>query len=591
MDASGNAYVTGYTGSSDFPWTAGAYDTEYNGNSDAFVTKLNPSGSTLVYSTFLGGGGPDYGYGIAVDTVGCAYVIGDDDGYNDVFVVKLNASGSSLVCSTLVGGNQGEEGFGIAVDASGCAYVTGDTVSSNFPTTADAYDRTYNGGTCDAFVTKLGMGQETPEVVAVHVQPASVPNDGTTAARVTASLTDPDSLGDIASVRVALSPLGSDPERGMNDEGDDGDLAAGDGVYTCLVSVNDAAITGSKVLIVTATDVHGLTATGQCALNVTAGQTFNGSYEKTVGILRVKCNTGFQPAGTNRWRATGLCSIGTTTYPEVLMLDGEVLLDQTSGSLVVSGSGKVYVPDVYLLGTVVLYEGEFSFDAATGATKGLNKLCSLLRVGGMKVEVTTLKLTQSLDGVVLSGKIELPKSLGSVKVDVGQFTISKNAGVDIDATVNVASLPIPGTSWALKDVTVHIDTYTDTYSGEGSLSLPGLFDVDGSFLVLNGTLDSLSAEVSGFSAPIDATPLSLTELAGSVTGLSRPPAVITASARVSLALTSDLRLLDVNGEVEVGLAGYVKGTLTVTYLVSEGAIEFDGFELGQLDGLHWQGGH
>jgi len=179
VDAAGAAYVTGATddGVTDFPTTAGAYDTTHNGApgaSDAFVAKLTPSGSTLVYSTFLGGSENDRGYAIAVDAAGAAYVTGDTgdagtdfpttagaydtthNGGSDAFVAKLNASGSGLVYSTFLGGSGTDDGYGVAVDPSGGLQVTGTTVdaATDFPTTAGAYDTTHNGGS-DAFVAKL----------------------------------------------------------------------------------------------------------------------------------------------------------------------------------------------------------------------------------------------------------------------------------------------------------------------------------------------------------------------------------------------------------------------------------------------------
>ena len=171
VDSVGSAYVTGYTYSADFPTTAGALDATYNGNYDAFVTKLNAFGSALVYSTYLGGSSYDFGFGIAVDSTGSAYVTGytyyvgafpttagafdtTANGNYDAFVTKLNAFGSALVYSTYLGGSGDDYGFGIAVDSAGSAYVTGSTYSADFPTTAGAFDTTYNGG-YDAFVTKL----------------------------------------------------------------------------------------------------------------------------------------------------------------------------------------------------------------------------------------------------------------------------------------------------------------------------------------------------------------------------------------------------------------------------------------------------
>jgi hypothetical protein len=174
VDDDGAAYVGGYTASADFPATAGAYDTSYNGNYDAYVAKLNPAGSGLVYATFLGGTGQDYGWRIALDASGAGYVIGETGsadfpttngaygtGYNggsrDVFVTKLNPAGSGLAYSTFLGGGATDLGIGIAVDSAGSAYACGYTASPTFPVTAGAYDSTYNGwdSVGDAYVSKL----------------------------------------------------------------------------------------------------------------------------------------------------------------------------------------------------------------------------------------------------------------------------------------------------------------------------------------------------------------------------------------------------------------------------------------------------
>ena len=170
VDSLGNAFVTGETNSPSFPTTAGAFDTTHNGASDAFVAKLDPAGSSLLYSTFIGGGANEYGYSIAVDSAGNAFVSGSSDSttfpttagafdttYNgafDAFVTKLNAAGSSLVYSTFIGGSSSDDSYGLAVDPSGNAFVTGETDSPTYPTTAGAFDTTFNGGV-DAFVTKL----------------------------------------------------------------------------------------------------------------------------------------------------------------------------------------------------------------------------------------------------------------------------------------------------------------------------------------------------------------------------------------------------------------------------------------------------
>ncbi len=155
MDTSGNAYVTGQTSSINFP-TKNPLQAALRGGFDAFVAKLDPTGS-LIFSTFLGGSGDDFGNGVAVDSSGNAYVTGDtrstnfptagppfqstcgacSSGQSNAFVAKLNAAGSALVYSTFLGGSGnvsgGDFGNGIAVDASNNAYVTGTTSSTNFP--------------------------------------------------------------------------------------------------------------------------------------------------------------------------------------------------------------------------------------------------------------------------------------------------------------------------------------------------------------------------------------------------------------------------------------------------------------------------
>jgi hypothetical protein len=182
VDGAGNAYVTGSTFTTDFP-TVNAYQNSRHGGRDAFALKLSPTGSVLVYSTYLGGNADDEGRGIAVDATGNAYVIGrtvstdfpttnalqpvyggntcgPSNPCDDAFVTKFASSGSTLVYSTYLGGNRREYGNAIAVDGSDSAYVTGFTNSTNFPTTANALQTHYsdegtNSEEHDVFVTKL----------------------------------------------------------------------------------------------------------------------------------------------------------------------------------------------------------------------------------------------------------------------------------------------------------------------------------------------------------------------------------------------------------------------------------------------------
>ncbi len=173
VDSAGNAYIAGYTVATNFP-TKNSWQAASAGGDDVFVTKLNSTGTGLIYSTYLGGSSSDWAFGIALDSSNNAYVTGWTvstdfptvnaydatlSGTRDAFVAKLSSDGSALLYSTYLGGSSNsEEGQGIAVDGAGNAYVTGWTYSaasvSDFPTTPGAF-QTVNPGRVDAFVTKL----------------------------------------------------------------------------------------------------------------------------------------------------------------------------------------------------------------------------------------------------------------------------------------------------------------------------------------------------------------------------------------------------------------------------------------------------
>jgi roadblock/LC7 domain-containing protein len=172
VDSGGNAYVTGWTASHNFPTTSGAYQTSIQGMYSVFVTKVNPTGTGWVYSTFLGGSSYDQAYGIALDASGSAYVTGNTSstnfpttsgafqttlgGSDSVFVSKLTPGGGGLAYSTYIGGGGVNYSTAIAVDSGGNAYVTGQTTSSNYPTTSGAFQTALGQtGAANAFLTKV----------------------------------------------------------------------------------------------------------------------------------------------------------------------------------------------------------------------------------------------------------------------------------------------------------------------------------------------------------------------------------------------------------------------------------------------------
>jgi len=207
LDSSGSAYVVGWTNSTDFPTTAGAAQAPYGGgDEDAFVAKLNPRGSALVYSTYLGGSGEEFGYAIAVNSAGNAHVTGYTDSADfpassaafqrtlkapqAAFVTKLSTDGSTFVYSTYLGGaGTGTNpcsacGASIAVDLAGNAYVSGLTWETNFPTTPGAFQTSYAGGFHDAFLTKLNF-KGSGLIYSTYIGGSS--DDGAVAIKVDAS--------------------------------------------------------------------------------------------------------------------------------------------------------------------------------------------------------------------------------------------------------------------------------------------------------------------------------------------------------------------------------------------------------------------
>jgi hypothetical protein len=173
IDTSGNAFIAG-AACGTYPTTPGAFQTSCGNPSpsninDAFVTKLDPTGSTLIYSTFIGGSNEDFTPALAIDSAGNAYIAGQTfssnfpivnafqptlHGVANAYVAKLNPTGNALAYSTYLGGSGDDSALAIAVDSSGNAYVTGLTQSADFPT-LESVQQASGGGGQDAFVSKL----------------------------------------------------------------------------------------------------------------------------------------------------------------------------------------------------------------------------------------------------------------------------------------------------------------------------------------------------------------------------------------------------------------------------------------------------
>jgi PKD repeat protein len=172
LDASGNLYMFGYTGSSNFPTTSGAYQTYAGGGDDCFAAKLNPGGTSLIWSTYIGGSGAETPADLEIDnnlntylagwtsssnfrTSSGAYQTSHGGGSNDGFVVKLNSSGTTALFSTYFGKSGSELLYDVEVDLANRVIISGSTTSTNFTASSGAIQSTFGGGTIDVFVAKL----------------------------------------------------------------------------------------------------------------------------------------------------------------------------------------------------------------------------------------------------------------------------------------------------------------------------------------------------------------------------------------------------------------------------------------------------
>jgi hypothetical protein len=281
VDGEGNLYVTGFTGSDDFPTAAPLQSDFGGGNTDAYIAKLSPEGDTLIFSTYLGGSGDedntfnvlgDNGAGIAVDNNGNIYVTGSTSspdfptlnaiqdnqaGQYDAFVVKLDAD-FNMIYSTYMGGSGLDGSFGVAVDSSGNAYIAGATGSPDLPL-ASATQSNFGGGNTDAFVARiddppdftLGFDSNTQTISRGQKGQINVNigREGGFSGNVTVTASDPDTL---AQLKIKLMS----PEMQTTD---------GDSVSFAF-KVKKKAPTGPQQLIFTGADDAGNTHTATLTL-------------------------------------------------------------------------------------------------------------------------------------------------------------------------------------------------------------------------------------------------------------------------------------------------------------------------------------
>jgi hypothetical protein len=490
LDSSGDAYVTGNTGAADFPTTPGAFQTTChactNGGGNAFVTEFNPTGSALVYSTYLGGSTFDQATAIVLDTAGDAYLSGETSstdfpttpGAFDTcsgckptfyagFFSEINPAGSALVYSTYLAGSAGfSSASRIAMDAAGGAYVVGGTSSTDFPITPGAFQTTCAGGCyySNAFVTKFVPGDQVwplalnfasePIGVASSPQNTVLTNSGTTALDITgvsivgANNTDfsqnnncPASLGagDNCTITVTFTPTAI-------------------GARNAAVSVADNAPNSPQTAALSGTGTQPVVTLSPTSLNF--GPQLLGATSQplpvmlsTNGTLIINsivassefaqtnnCGTGL-PAGGN-------CTINVTFTPNALGLQ--------NGTLTISDDAQGTPQVVPLSGTgalpaVSLEPPNLNFGNQTVAITSSPSVVALTNTGSVGLTITSIGITgqNSNDFAQTNNCPTLVPPNGSCNISVtftAATTGNRNAAVSItdNAPGSPQSVPLTG---------------------------------------------------------------------------------------------------------------------------------------------------
>ena len=425
VDSAGNAYVTGNTSSSDFP-VVSAFQSTSGGPTapgfagDAFVLKLAASGSTLTYSSYLGGSAEDDGYGIGIDSSGDAYVVGRTESTNfplqdayqaqnngsfDVFVTEVAAAGSSLVYSTYLGGAAEDDGYAIAVGPGGGAYITGQTNSNDFPT-ASAYQTAYGGG-ADAFVarltfssSKVSLGYSTYLGGTSADEGFGIALDSSNNAYVTGSTSSTDF--------PTVSPIQSAFQGGTSD------------AFLSKLSSTGSKLTYSTYLGGSSTDAGRAVAVDSSGHAHVAGYTSSTNFPTTNPVQ--SSYGGNQDAFLSRVTPTG-CGLVFSTFLGGKSIDGAngVAVNATTG-------------DTYLIGTALSndFPTEKPFQAATGG----NYDAFLAKVAGGTAPVVCLS----------PGNLKFASETSSTTSQPMTVTLTNDGDAALDITSIAASGPFAETN-------------------------------------------------------------------------------------------------------------------------------------------------
>jgi len=383
VDAQGNAFVAGATPSANFPTASAFQASPGGGTTNAFITKLNPLGSALVYSTYFGGWTMDYATAIAVDALGNAYVTGYTassnlplvspvqaamaGGYN-AFVLELNSAGNALDFSTFNGGSGLDAANGIALDHAGNVYIVGQTSSVDFPVAGGI--QPYLLGTRDAFVVKIVLGAEPDFSLGISLGAQTITTGGSTTYTVTVT----PSNGFSGTVSFAVSGLPSGATATFNPPS-----VSGSGPTTLTVTTTANGGTGNFTVAVTGTS-------GSLNHTTSGGLTVNGAASSgPPSTVSVTPNAGSGSSQTFAFAFSDPSGAANIVSTQIVV----------SSSLATVGSCYFY----YARGTNALYladdSGAFhTFVALGNAGTAQNSQCSV-NSGASSVSASGNTLTQT----------------------------------------------------------------------------------------------------------------------------------------------------------------------------------------------------
>lgn len=565
IDSSGNAYVTGATKSTNFP-TASPIQAVLGGPQDAFVTKLNAAGSALTYSTYLGGSGGDVGNGIAVDSLGQAYVAGGTassnfplaspiqaalGGAHNAFVANLNAAGSALVFSTYLGGSEYDSGSGIAVDSSGNVYIAGQSLSNDFPVTSGVFQSTYSG-MGDAFVAKISPSNVPGVILNPPTLTFASQAQGTTSAAQIVTLRN------VGSGALTLSVVASGDFAQINTCG--ATVAAG---ASCTISVTfTPTVSGPESGAITITD----NAAGTPHI-----VTLSGTGSIAISLFPSSLTFSNQPVGTTSLtQIVSMTNSGPTPVTISSILAGSSTFSQSNNcGPVLAAQSTCYIDISFTPTTIGTVASNLTVtDSAAGSPEVVT-----LQGQGIAMELSTQNLyfyegqplatTSPAQTVVLANTTGSPVTISSI-IASAEFAQTNNCPAILPAksgcTISVTFTPT-ATGYQFGTITI-TDISPDspqvinlTGLGGSAVVLPSVSFSPTSVNFSPQTINTTSAPIPVTMTNLTAGPFTITSILASA-GFAQ-----TNNCGASLAAGASCTL---NITFTPSAVGYTSGTVTVT---------------------------